>query len=396
VDITYLGYDGEWKLPRGRNKMAVIVDTVAQEAGSILAGTLGNDASAPLSQQSAEQFAASQMEMTRTWYNNLLRSGHNVEEYIAKRKSAYVVRWREAGRYFSRGDRVLDVGGGNMFPEQFEYFRSMDWDYWYADIGETEVQHSAQLAASLGFDPSHFSRRLNNELHYEEAAFDAVFSSHCIEHSMEMLVTMRQLNRILKKGGNLVISIPFGWDAQPNHPYFLMENEWMTLLEDAGFRIRAYQIGDEYPENGQDLMIAAEKVGPVADHFRLDVARYIKTSYRYRNFRDPSVRLVGESVDRDDHIIMQGGDWRIEIALEAGVTEVLPVFNRHSWSGTVAVRSGADAVYGDLFRPRLATHPLRLTLSAPAQAGQVVEITPVGKNELSVSTQGVFVGYMMR
>ena len=376
--------------------MVVIVDGAAKEAGNISTGTLGNDASAPLSQQSAQQFAASQMEMTRTWYNNLLRSGRNVEEYIAKRKAAYVVRWREAGRYFNRGDRVLDVGGGNMFPEQFEYFRSMGWDYWYADVGETEVRHSAQLAAGLGFDPAHFSQRLNHELDYEEASFDAVFSSHCIEHSMDMLLTMRQLNRILKTGGNLVISIPFGWDAQPNHPYFLMENEWMALLEDAGFRIRAYQIGDEYPEIGQDLMIAAEKAGPVADRFRLDVARYIKTSYRFCNFRDPSVRLAGESLDRDDHVIMQGGDWRIEIALEAGVTEVLPVFNRHSWSGAVAVKSGGDAVYDDLFRPRAATYPVRLTLSKPAEAGQVVEIIPVGKNELSASAQGVFLGYMSR
>jgi SAM-dependent methyltransferase len=334
--------------------------------------------------------------MTRTWYNNLLRSGRNVEDYVSKRKSAYLTRWREAGRYIGKTGRVLDVGGGNLYPELLAYFRAMEWDYWYADIGETETRHAAELASGFGFDTAKFSRRLNHELDYAEASFDAVFSSHCIEHSMDLPLTLRQLNRILKPSGQLVVSIPFGWDMQPNHPYFLMENEWLTLIEDAGFRIRAYQIGDEYPETGQDLMIAAEKAGPIADCFRLDIQRYLKTNYRFRSFRDDSVSRRGEWLDRDDHVVPQGPHWGIEIALERGATEALAVFIRHSWSGVVSVRSGPDAVYADLFRPQAATQALRLTLSAPAEAGQIVAIRPVGKNELSAAAQGVFVGCMTR
>jgi SAM-dependent methyltransferase len=376
--------------------MTTSLSHAAKDTANDRAVTAGGDASIRIAGQSTEQFAASQVEMTRTWYSNLLRSGRNVEDYIAKRKAAYLDRWREAGRYIGDGGRVLDIGGGNIFSELLAYFRSKNWDYWYADVGADETANARDLGARFGFDPTHFSQRLNHELDYEDASFDGVFSSHCIEHSMDLPLTMRQLNRIIRRGGNLVVSIPIGWDAQPNHPYFLMENEWMTLLEDAGFRIRAYQIGSEYPENGQDLMIAAEKVGPAADRFRLDTARHIKTSYQFRDFRDPAVRLFGESVDRDDHVILNGRDWRIEFALEAGATEALPVFVRHSWSGVVCVKSGADAVYGDLFRPQAATQPLRLTLSAPAQAGQIVDVTPVGKNELSIASQGVFVGFMTR
>jgi len=374
--------------------MTTSLNSVSKDAASVGAAPHIGNSSVHLGGATTEKFAESQMEMTRTWYNNLLRSGRNVEEYIAGRKAAYLERWREAGRYISDGGRVLDVGGGNIFTELLTYFRSRDWDYWFADVGASETAHARDLGGRFGYDPAHFSQRLNHELHYEEASFDGVFSSHCIEHSMDLPLTLRQLNRILKQGGNVVISVPIGWDRQPNHPYFLMENEWMTLLEDAGFRIRAYQIGSEYPESGQDLMIAAEKVGPPADRFRLDVSRHVKTSYRFRDFRDPTVRLVGESIDRDDHVILTSADWRIEIALEAGETEVLPVFVRHSWSGVVRVKSGEDAVYGDMFRAQAATHPLRLTLSAPAQAGQIVEIFSVGKNELSVASQGVFVGVM--
>ena len=349
-----------------------------------------------LSEQSREQFAASQVQMTQTWFDNVRRSGRNVEDYIAKRKAAYLVRWREAGRYFGPGGRVLDIGGGNSYEELLAYFRSMNWDYWYTDIGENETRHSAQLGQSLGFDPAHFSRRLNHELFYDEASFDSVFSSHCIEHSMDLRLTMIQLNRILKMGGNLVASIPFGFDAQPNHPYFLMEQDWLTLFEDAGFRIRAYQIGSEYPENGLDLMIAAQKIGPVADRFRLDVGSYIKTNYEFRPYTDLALRYLGQRIEKPDHVILENADWRIDFTLEAGVREVLPVFICHSWSGAVCVQSGGDTTYGDLFRLQTTTQALRLKLSAPSERGQIVQISPVGKRDLSMSSQGVFVGVMTR
>ncbi len=349
-----------------------------------------------LAEQSREQFAASQVQMTQTWFDNVRRSGRNVEDYIAKRKAAYLVRWQEAGRYFGAGGRVLDIGGGNSYEELLAYIKSMNWDYWYTDIGENETQHSAQLAQSFGFDPAHFSRRLNHELFYDEASFDAVFSSHCIEHSMDLRLTMIQLNRILKVGGNLVVSIPFGFDAQPNHPYFLMEQDWLTLFEDAGFRIRAYQIGSEYPENGQDLLIAAQKTGPIADRVRLDVGSYIKTNYDFRPFSDPALRYLGERIEKEDHVILENADWRVEFTLEAGVSEVLPVFICHSWSGVVRIQSGPDAIYADLFRPQTVTQALRLKLSAPSERGQIVQMSSIGKRDLSASSQGVFVGVMTR
>jgi SAM-dependent methyltransferase len=376
--------------------MAILIENTDAGEGTSATAAGIVDTSAVLSAQTREQFAADQVEMTRTWYNNLLKSGLNIDDYIAKRKAAYLDRWREAGRYIGAGGRILDIGGGNIYRELLDYFQAMRWDYWYADVGADEVGHAALLAASHGFDPSHFSRRLNHELIYEESFFDAVFSSHCIEHSMDLRLTLRQLNRILKLGGNLVVSIPFGWDAQPNHPYFLMENEWLTLIEDAGFRIRAYQISSEYPEAGYDLMVAAQKAGPIGDRFRVDVDAYVKSHFAFRDFRDPAVRCFGERVEKPGHIILDGAGWRIEVALEAGVTEVLPVFIHHSWSGIVSVWSGADSLCADLFRPQAATEPLRLKLSAPAQAGQIAHVSPIGKNDTSVSSQGVFVGVMTR
>jgi ubiquinone/menaquinone biosynthesis C-methylase UbiE len=347
-----------------------------------------------LSDISPEQFAAAQTEMTKTWFQNLLKSGKNVEAHIAGRKAAYLMRWKEAGRYIGAGARILDIGGGYLYEDLLTYFHAMNWDYWYSDVGEQETTHARDMAQTFGFDPQHFSTALNHQLDYPDDLFDAVFSSHCIEHSMNLKQTLRQLNRILRPLGELVVSIPFGWDPNPNHPYFLLENEWLALIEDAGFRIRAYQIGSEYPESGHDLMIAAQKNGIAADYFRIEPDNFVKSRYQFHSFCDPAIRYDGSRIEKHDHVILEGGGWGAEITLEAGVREILPLFFRHTWSGIVRVESGPDAVYGDLYRPHPVIQPLRLRLSEPCEAGRKVKISPVGKNETSYDFQAVIAGYM--
>jgi SAM-dependent methyltransferase len=350
---------------------------------------------AALTSVNRDAFAASQVEMTRTWYENLLRSGRDVEAYVAQRREAYLDRWREAGRYIGKGGRVLDIGGGNLFADQFAFFRSMNWDYWYADIGASEVSAARELAAAQGCDPSHFSQRFNHELTYEPNTFDGVFSSHCIEHSMDLALTLRQVNSLLKPGGNFVMSVPFGFDAQPNHPYFLTEIEWMILLEDSGFAIRAYQVGSEYPENAQDLLVAARKTGAPGP-LRLDLAHYHKSNFTFHDTKSSAFRTSGTRIDKDDRVILDGTDWRIDLAPPAGAREILPVFLRHDWSGIVAVSSGGETAVEDLFRLYPAALPVRLTLSQPTQAGQAVEIKPVGRHPASRGSQAVFTGFMVR
>ena len=341
--------------------------------------------------QSREAFAAAQVEMTQGWYDNLVRSKPDLEAYLRQRNDAYLDRWREAARYIGRGGRVLDVGGGHIFARQFAFFKDMDWDYWYADLGPEEVANSRALGASLGFVPENFSQRFNHELDYPPEHFDGVFASHCVEHSMDLKLTLAQINRLLKPGGTFVMSVPFGFDNQINHPYFFTAVEWLTLLEDSGFTIRAHQIGDEYPEIGEDLLIAARKTGAPGP-LRLDLARYSKASFTFHDLTSGAFRTAGTRIDKGDHLILDG-DWRLDLTPPPGAVEVAPVFQRHDWSGVVSVRAGADEVREDLFRPYPAALPVRLTLSRPAET---VSVTPVGRHPASRGTQGVFMGFLAR
>lgn len=354
-------------------------------------GNLGPAALSP------DEFTASQMEMTSTWFENLQKSGVDVDKYIEHRKKVYIERWQEAGRFIKPGAAVLDIGGGNLFPDLLRYFKTMKWDYTYFDIGENEVSASRRLAEEFGFDGSQFHRGLNHELHFEDGVFDAVFSSHCIEHSMNLIQTFRHLNRILKQGGELLIGVPLGWEENPNHPYFLLEDEWIALIEDSGFRIRIYQVGCEFPEQGYDLFIAAQKVRSASGQFRIDPDDFLKNNFSFHDFRAANIVYEGDVRWNDDCVLLEKNpDWRIRIVLPAGLTQVLPIFVRHDWSGKVSVTSTGDVTYGDLFRQNKTAQPLRLRLSKPSVEGQIVEIAPVGRNEASFASQGVFVGYMVR
>ena len=357
--------------------------------------TLTKESASPTGSEERARFAADQVAMTATWYANLLKSGRDVDAHIASRKAAYLARWREAGRYFGPGRRVLDVGGGNSFEDLFAYFGEMGWDYWYLDIGEREAAASAEIGARFGVPAGRFAVGLNHELAYPDGAFDAIFSSHCLEHSMDVELTLRQFNRLLTDRGQIAISVPFGWDPQPNHPYFFSVDEWLTLIEDGGFRIRAYQIGDEYPESGQDLFIAAEKAGPSAVRFRVRPDDFLKSRYAFRSFRAPELVYAGAVDLMQDHAILRDG-WSASYPLPEGATETLPILVRHHWSAIVRVGCGEDAVHADLFRPRAAVEPLRLRLSAPAPAGARVKIAPVGRNDASLDAQGVLAGYLTR
>src|SRR5438105_8760424 len=102
--------------------------------------------------------------MGRIWFDNLLKSGVNVEDYIGRRRRAYLDRWREAARFIAPGSRVLDIGGGYLYDELLEFIRSMRWDYWFLDVDENVVAASSSQAAPFGIPADHFQRGLNHEL----------------------------------------------------------------------------------------------------------------------------------------------------------------------------------------------------------------------------------------
>src|SRR5947207_3238776 len=119
------------------------------------------------------EFARRQAEMTTRWFAGIKhgRTETEIEEYLARRRSAYVDRWNEALRFVPPAARVLDIGGGVLFPELLERFKTCDLEYWYLDADPDVTSGSRKLAEDFGFSGGHFSCGLNDELPYPDQHF---------------------------------------------------------------------------------------------------------------------------------------------------------------------------------------------------------------------------------
>ena len=339
-------------------------------------------------------FAVRQAEMTARWFEGVRNRVGDVDAYIAGREKAYLDRWREALRFVPDGSRLLDVGGGNMTQRLFAFLAERRLDYWYLDADPGAVAHSRSLGAAAGFEGARFSEGLNDRFDYPDASFDAVFSSHCIEHSIDLASTFAELHRIIRPGGVVTMAVPLGWEVNPEHPYFFGVDDWLAIVQDGGFQIRVWQMGCEYPERGYDLFIAARRMPERPSVMRIDPDRYRKTNLRFLEASDPSIACHGPSTPRNDGVIMQGSDWHIDVELPPGTREALPVFYRHDWSGIVELTCGSSKTAADLYSLFPWAQPVRLDVSSSSAAS--LHIRPIGNNPASRSSQGVLRGLLLR
>lgn len=346
-----------------------------------------------------ENFAQRQAEMSANWYEGVKRREGNVDAYIIKRHHAYLDRWKEAGRFIADGAKVLDIGGGNLYPLLLEYIKSKNIDYHYLDIDAAAVEGSRKLGESFGFNPKNFSVGFNDQLGFESEKFDCVFSSHCIEHSINLEKTFTELNRILRPEGLLLMAVPFGWEVNPEHPYFFGPDQWIALVEDAGFEICVAQIGRVYPEHGCDFFIAAKKIGAKLNAPRINADDYRKENYQFLSYDNSCIAYSGDMqiTHEGNAAHLRGNDWSIEIALPTRAKTVLPILLNHSWSAQIQIFTRSSLpTYHDLFSWFPYVQPCRHEIIKSKASKTWVVIKPTGNNAASRSTEGVLYGVMYK
>lgn len=331
--------------------------------------------------------------MTANWFEGVKQSSKDVDAYIATRHRAYLDRWNEALRFVEKGARVLDVGGGNLYPALLERLREHEIDYWYTDVDQGAVDAAQALAQKFGFVVSQFSFGFNDELKFDDQQFDAVFSSHCVEHSFDLGATFSELHRVIREDGTLLMAVPFGWELNPEHPYFFEAADWTAMVEDAGFAPRVVQVGSEYPEHGHDLFLAARRSLRGDARPRIDPQRYCKTDMEFVPPNDPRVSFAGSTRLGNGGSVICSGDWSVNIRAHGNVTRVLPIFERHAWSSIVEVSSGPSKQVVDLHSVYSYPQPIQFDLGG--RQLERVQVRPIGKNPLSRGTEGVFHGALL-
>lgn len=88
------------------------------------------------------------------------------------------------------------------------------------------------------------------KLPFEDHYFDSVFSSEVFEHVFNLEDIIREITRVLKPGGNLMITIPFSWPEheQPNDYARYTSFGIKDLLTRSGFKISIHEKGPSYIE----------------------------------------------------------------------------------------------------------------------------------------------------
>lgn len=136
---------------------------------------------------------------------------------------------------------LLDVGAATGFF--IEQARAVGWDA----IGLEPSAWAAEYARlELGMD---VVTGTLESMHFPDQAFDAVTLWEVIEHLADPLSTLREIRRILRPGGQLVLSTPdagsfvarafgkrwLGWRKVPEHLFFFDRSNLDRLLVRAGF-----------------------------------------------------------------------------------------------------------------------------------------------------------------
>lgn len=124
--------------------------------------------------------------------------------------------------------KTLDVGCGTKPYEK--YFNSTE----YIGLEIETTIHKNYNKADVFYKGGKFP--------FQNEEFDSVVTNQVLEHVFEPDLFLSEINRVLKKGGNLLITVPFVWDEH-EQPYDYARYSSFGLkylLENKGFEIIAH------------------------------------------------------------------------------------------------------------------------------------------------------------
>ena len=144
--------------------------------------------------------------------------------------------------------RFLDVGCGPGV--NLKICQQQGWVVYGVEVSETAVAQAREFVGDCIY-----AGTLEHAT-FEEECFDVILFSHSLEHVFSPVKELAHVQRLLKPGGMLVITVPnagsleawlFGrwwvpWDP-PRHLYHFEKASLAKLLEEAGFRVVRLRTG---------------------------------------------------------------------------------------------------------------------------------------------------------
>ena len=209
----------------------------------------------------------------------MMTNGSNVYDELSARYSEIAEQLQRSDQYssfvvdfmlqnvsFIDGNSILDAGCGNgqlthVLMQRLSAFQIRQSAF---DISERMVEHSRTLNPTVRHDVAALP-----QTSYQDYEFDVIIASEVLEHLAEPQASLRELRRILKVDGSLIVTIPngdrFGFHQylrerqsyQPADDFFYTFAEAQSLFRKAGFRIHDYTgCGGKIPRRATDSSLS--------------------------------------------------------------------------------------------------------------------------------------------
>lgn len=135
------------------------------------------------------------------------------EKYSAVEAAIHLNRYAMARPYVA-GKRVLDVASG----EGYGSFLLRRWGAESVEGIDVDAQTVETATRLFGGDGVHYQCHTAEQLPFEDHTFDVVCSFETIEHLDHPELFLQEIRRVLKPGGNIILSCP-------NDPYYYKPGE---------------------------------------------------------------------------------------------------------------------------------------------------------------------------
>jgi len=156
--------------------------------------------------------------------------GDNIVEEIHRE------RYKMAGTYCS-GKKVLDIATGIGYGAYLLATSGRASTVVGVDVSDEAINAAANAYQAPNL---HFQKIEGEPIPFEDASFDAVVSLETIEHTADERAFLLDLNRVLKPGGDLIISTPnkrfHSWGKErpwnPHHTVEFYPEQFLVLILD--------------------------------------------------------------------------------------------------------------------------------------------------------------------
>ena len=193
-------------------------------------------------------------QLTDMYTNYYPRADFNVEDYEPYKEKSGFLYWLDgeeghAYRHVPKNVLVLDIGCGHS--ETLGYHKARGCEVYGVETDENVQKIAEKYGFNVhigAFDPTQ----------YEPESFDYVTMDYVLEHVVNPLQTLREINSVLKPSGKLVATMPnprafgrlfFGqyWNGWhlPYHRHWYSRRSLEILAEHASYRVRTIKSATE-------------------------------------------------------------------------------------------------------------------------------------------------------